>query len=213
MGFDEAPHGHGHVTFENVRVHESNMCLDEGRGFEIIQGRLGLGRIHHAMRAIGAVGPPLLRHEAEKALEYLLARLNDPTRRPFGKQLAEQGVMLERVAKSRIEIDAARLAVLNAAIQIDQGDAKGALKEIAQIKVHVPNVCLDVIDRAIQAYGAAGVSQDTPLAQMWTLARAMRIADGPDEVHMMQLGRNESKRGQALLERIQAQKQKSKEIA
>ncbi|KEF58000.1 acyl-CoA dehydrogenase [Exophiala aquamarina CBS 119918] len=203
MGFDDAPHGHGHITFKNVRVHKSNMVLGEGRGFEVVQGRLGPGRIHHAMRSVGS---------AERGLEYFLARLNDPAKRPFGKQLSEHGIMLERVAKSRIEIDSARLAVLNAAIKIDQSNAKDALKEIAEVKVQVPNMLLEVLDRAIQAYGGAGVSQDTPLAQMWSSGRTMRIVDGPDEVHMLQLGRNENKRGPNLLKRIQAQKEKTREL-
>ncbi|KAJ9607348.1 hypothetical protein H2200_008421 [Cladophialophora chaetospira] len=203
IGFDDAPHGHGHITFKNVRVHKSNMILGEGRGFEVVQGRLGPGRIHHAMRSVGA---------AEKALEYFLARMNDPQRRPFGKNLSEHGIMLERVARSRIEIDSSRLAVLNAAIKIDQSNAKDALKEIAEVKVQVPNMLLDVLDRAIQAYGGAGVSQDTPLASMWASGRTMRIVDGPDEVHLLQLGRNENKRGLALLKRIEAQKEKSREL-
>ncbi|KAF2654729.1 acyl-CoA dehydrogenase NM domain-like protein [Lophiostoma macrostomum CBS 122681] len=203
MGFDDAPHGHGHVSFNNVRVPASNMVLGEGRGFEIIQGRLGPGRIHHAMRSIGA---------AEKALEWMLARLNDERKKPFGKLLSEHGIMLERVARSRIEIDAARLAVLNAAIKIDESDAKGALKEIAEVKVLVPHVNLTVIDRAIQAYGGGGVSQDTPLAQMYALGRTMRIVDGPDEVHILQLGRNENKRGKAHKSRIEAQKKKGADL-
>ena len=204
MGFDDAPHGHGHVTFNNVRVPAHNMCLGEGRGFEVIQGRLGPGRIHHAMRSIGA---------AEKALEYFVARINDTRKRPFGKNLNEQGVMLERVAQSRIEIDACRLQVLNAALMIDSKDAKHALKEIAEAKVLIPDMLLKVIDRAIQAYGGAGVSQDTPLANMWAHGRTMRIVDGPDEVHMLQLGRNENKRGQFLLNKIEWQKKRSAEMA
>ncbi|KAK4543048.1 hypothetical protein LTR36_005825 [Oleoguttula mirabilis] len=203
-GFDDAPHGHGHLIFDNVRVPASSMCLGEGRGFEVIQGRLGPGRIHHAMRSIGA---------AEKALEYMLARLNDPAKKPFGKQLHEHGVMLERVATSRVEIDAGRLQVLNAALMIDSKDAKFALKEIAEAKVFVPKVALEVIDRAIQAYGGAGVSQDTPLANMWAHGRTMRIVDGPDEVHLIQLGRNENKRGKWLLEKIEWQKKRSEELA
>lgn len=203
IGFDDAPHGHGHIKFENVRVPDSNMCLGEGRGFEVVQGRLGPGRIHHAMRSVGA---------AEKALEYFLARLSDPTKKPFGQLLNQHGIQLERVAKSRIEIDAARLAVLNAAIKIDEGDAKTALKEISEVKVQVPNMLLDVLDRAMQAYGGAGVSQDTPLAQMWASGRTMRIVDGPDEVHMMQLGRNEAKKGDAFRSKIDAQTKKTKEI-
>ncbi|KAF2114979.1 acyl-CoA dehydrogenase/oxidase [Lophiotrema nucula] len=203
FGYDDAPHGHGHVSFENVRVPASNMVLGEGRGFEIIQGRLGPGRIHHAMRSIGA---------AEKALEWFLARINDPRKKPFGEMLHKHGVMLERVARSRIEIDAARLAVLNAAIKIDESNAKGALKEIAEVKVLVPEVALTVIDRAIQAFGGAGVSQDTPLASMYASGRTMRIVDGPDEVHILQLGRNENKRGPAHKRRIDAQIAKGVEL-
>jgi acyl-CoA dehydrogenase len=203
FGYDDAPHGHGHVTFNNVRVPASNMVLGEGRGFEIIQGRLGPGRIHHAMRSIGS---------AEKALEWFLARINDESKKPFGQTLNKHGIMLERVARSRIEIDAARLAVLNAAIKIDETNAKGALKEIAEVKVLVPEVNLRVIDWAMQAYGGAGVSQDTPLAQMFASGRTMRIVDGPDEVHLLQLGRNENKKGLAHKSRIEAQKAKGEEL-
>jgi len=185
-GYDDAPHGHGHLTFKNVRVPASNMVLGPGRGFEIIQGRLGPGRIHHAMRAIGA---------AEKALEWMLMRINDPKKTPFGKQLKEHGVILEWIARSRIEIDASRLIVLNAAIKIDNLGAKGALKEIAEAKVLVPAMALTVIDRAVQSFGGAGVCQDTPLANMWANIRTLRLADGPDEVHLQQLGKNENKRG------------------
>ncbi|KAL4788055.1 hypothetical protein BJX76DRAFT_345138 [Aspergillus varians] len=183
-GYDDAPHGHGHITFTNVRVPLSSMVLGEGRGFEIIQGRLGPGRIHHAMRTIGA---------AERAIDWLIARINDERKKPFGQPLSAHGVILEWLARSRIEIDSARLIVLNAAIKIDQGDAKFALKEIAQAKVLVPTAALTVIDRAVQAYGAAGVSQDTPLANLWALIRTLRIADGPDEVHLQQLGKRENK--------------------
>ncbi|KAJ5619026.1 Acyl-CoA oxidase/dehydrogenase type 1 [Penicillium lagena] len=183
-GYDDAPHGHGHITFKNVRVPLGNMVLGEGRGFEIIQGRLGPGRIHHAMRTIGA---------AEKAVEWLITRVNDERKKPFGQPLSAHGVILEWIAKSRIEIDAARLIVLNAAVKIDQGDAKSALKEIAQAKVLAPQSALAVIDRAVQAYGAAGVCQDTPLAYLWAGIRTLRIADGPDEVHLQQLGRRENR--------------------
>ncbi|KAF1995094.1 acyl-CoA dehydrogenase NM domain-like protein [Amniculicola lignicola CBS 123094] len=203
FGYDDAPHGHGHLTFSNVRVPASNMVLGEGRGFEIIQGRLGPGRIHHAMRSIGA---------AEKALEWMLARLNDPAKKPFGEMLHKHGIMLERVAKSRIEIDAARLAVCNAAITIDESSAKGALKEIAEVKVLVPDIMLTIVDRAIQAYGGGGVSQDTPLASMYAQGRTMRIVDGPDEVHILQLGKNENKRGKAHKRRIEAQIAKGKRL-
>jgi len=195
-GYDDAPHGHGHLTFKNVRVPASNMVLGPGRGFEIIQGRLGPGRIHHAMRAIGA---------AEKALDWMLMRINDPKKTPFGKQLKEHGVILEWVARSRIEIDAARLIVLNAAIKIDQFGAKGALKEIAEAKVLVPQMALTVIDRAVQSFGGAGVCQDTPLARMWASLRTLRLADGPDEVHLQQMGRNENKRGAEVTAKISRQ--------
>jgi acyl-CoA dehydrogenase len=202
-GYDDAPHGHGHITFENVRVPLSAMVLGEGRGFEIIQGRLGPGRIHHAMRSIGA---------AEKALDYMLARINDPLKTPFGKQLNEHGVILEWVAKSRLEIDAARLIVLNAAMKIDESDAKGALLEIAEAKIMVPQVALTVIDRAIQTHGAMGVCQDTPLANMWAGIRTLRIADGPDEVHLQQMGKNENKRGKYVIEKLAAQKKEGERL-
>jgi len=198
-GYDDAPHGHAEITFKNVRVPVSNMVLGEGRGFEIIQGRLGPGRIHHAMRTIGA---------AERALELMIARANDPARKTFGKQLNQHGVVLEWIARSRMEIDAARLVVLNAAIKIDDTDAKGAQREIAIAKVMVPQVALTVIDRAVQLHGAAGVSQDFPLASMWAHLRTIRIADGPDEVHLQQMGRNENKRNQALLGRFEEQKRR-----
>ncbi|CAD0099391.1 unnamed protein product [Aureobasidium mustum] len=202
FGYDDAPHGHGHIFFKNVRVPLDHIVLGEGRGFEIIQGRLGPGRIHHAMRSIGA-----------KALELFVARVNDPRKKAFGKLLNEHGVMVERIAKSRVEIDSARLSVLNAAITIDTKDAKFALKEIAEAKILVPSMALTVIDRAIQAYGGAGVSQDTPLANMYAQGRTMRIVDGPDEVHLLQLGRNENKRGKFLLDRLARQKKKSEELA
>ena len=154
-----------------------------------------------------------LRTQAEKALELFLARLNDPRKVAFGKMLYEHGVMIERVARSRVEIDSARLSVLNAAITIDSKDAKFALKEIAEAKVLVPTMALTVIDRAIQAYGGAGVSQDTPLANMYAQGRTMRIVDGPDEVHLLQLGRNENKRGKFCYERTEWQKKESERLA
>lgn len=202
-GYDDAPHGHGHITFKNVRVPVTSMVLGEGRGFEIIQGRLGPGRIHHAMRSIGA---------AEKALEWMLMRINDPKKKTFGKQLREHGVILEWVAKSRIEIDAARMVVLNAAIKMDDFGPKAALKEIAEAKVLIPQMALTVIDRAVQAFGGAGVSQDTPLAYMWAGIRTLRLADGPDEVHLAQMGRNENKRGKEVTAKILAQKQKTNQL-
>ncbi|TVY22032.1 Acyl-CoA dehydrogenase family member 11 [Lachnellula arida] len=203
-GFDDAPHGHGHITFKDVRVPASNMVLGPGRGFEIIQGRLGPGRIHHAMRAIGA---------AEKALEWMLMRINDPKKKPFGKNLREHGVILEWVAKARVEIDAARLIVCNAAITIDELGTKGALTEIAEAKIFVPRVTLEVIDKAVQAFGGAGVSQDTPLANMWANGRTLRIVDGPDEVHLQQMGRNENRqKGAAAAANIQKQAEITKQL-
>jgi len=202
-GYDDAPHGHGHISFRNVRVPASNVVLGEGRGFEIVQGRLGPGRIHHAMRTIGA---------AEKALEWMLMRINDPKRTPFGKLLREHGVILEWVAKSRIEIDAARMVVLNAAITMDEHGPKAALTQIAEAKVLVPQMALTVIDRAVQAFGGAGVSQDTPLAYMWAGIRTLRLADGPDEVHLQQMGRNENRRGKEVAARIERQRQKTEEL-
>lgn len=203
FGYDDAPHGHGHISFNNVRVPLDSIVLGPGKGFEIVQGRLGPGRIHHAMRSIGA---------AEKALDYFIARINDNRKKPFGKLLSEHGIMLERIAQSRIDIDSARLVVLNAAIAIDNADAKAALKEIAMAKILVPNALLKVIDRAIQAYGGAGVSQDTPLAKMYAGGRTMRIVDGPDEVHMLQLGRNENKRSEFVTKKIEDARKKSLQL-
>ena len=197
-GYDDAPHGHAQITFNNVRVPASNIVLGEGRGFEIIQGRLGPGRIHHCMRSIGA---------AERALEWMIARVSDPRKKTFGKQLNEHGVILEWIAKSRLEIDAARLVVLNAAMKIDEKDAKNALKEIAEAKVLCPQMALTVIDRAVQSYGGAGVCQDTPLANMWAGIRTLRIADGPDEVHLQQMGKNENKRSEEIREKLEKQRQ------
>lgn len=181
----DAPHGHCELIFTNCRIPISNMVLGEGRGFEIIQGRLGPGRIHHCMRSIGV---------AERALSYMIARVNDPARKTFGKTLSQHGTILEWIAQSRIDIEAGRLLVLQAADKIDRSDAKGAMGMIAQAKVFVPSMTLRVVDRAVQAHGAAGVSQDFPLARMWAHQRTLRIADGPDEVHLNQLGRTENKR-------------------
>ena len=203
-GYDDAPHGHGHITFTNVRVPASNMVLGEGRGFEIIQGRLGPGRIHHAMRTIGA---------AERALDWMLMRINDPRKKTFGAPaLSSHGVILQWVAKSRVEIDSARLVVLNAAIKMDDLGPKAALTEIAEAKILVPSMALTVIDRAIQAFGGEGVSQDTPLANMWAQIRTLRLADGPDEVHLHQLGRNENKRGKEAGEKIMEQMRRTEEL-
>lgn len=172
FGYDDAPHGHCEMLFDNVRVPAGNLLLGEGRGFEIAQGRLGPGRIHHCMRAIGV---------AERALELMCVRLNQ--RVAFGKRISEQGVWRERIAEARIQIDTARLLTLKTASLMDTVGNKHAQAEIAMIKVLAPNVAQQVLDWAIQAHGAAGVSDDFPLASQWAGNRTLRLADGPDEVH------------------------------
>jgi len=183
FGYDDAPHGHAEVTFENVRVPASNMLLGEGRGFEIAQGRLGPGRIHHCMRAIGV---------AERALELMCGRL--ASRTAFGKRIHEHSLWEERIAEARIDIECARLLTLKAAHMMDTVGNKVARAEIAMIKVKAPTVALAILDHAIQAHGGGGVSGDFWLAKAWAQTRTLRLADGPDEVHRRTISRIEMKR-------------------
>jgi acyl-CoA dehydrogenase len=183
FGYDHAPHGHSEIDFQDVRVPAGNLLLGEGRGFEIAQGRLGPGRIHHCMRCVGV---------AERALELMCRRVRE--RVAFGQRLADMGTIRQHIARSRIEIDSTRLMVLNAAHLMDTVGNKEARKEIAAIKVIAPQMTLDVIDRAIQAHGGMGVCQDTFLPRAWANQRTLRLADGPDEVHLAQIGKLELKR-------------------
>ena len=182
-GHDDAPHGHYHIRFTDVRVPAENMLLGEGRGFEIAQGRLGPGRIHHCMRAIG---------QAEKALELMCRRSLE--REAFGKKIAQLGANYDYIAEARMQIEQARLLCLKAAWMMDQGDARAAAPWISQIKVVAPQVALEITDKAVQMFGAQGISQDTPLAHQWTNLRTLRLADGPDAVHRRQVARTELKK-------------------
>jgi len=182
FGYDDAPHGHAHIKFNNVRIPRDNLLLGERRGFEIAQGRLGPGRIHHCMRTIGV---------GERAIDLMCQRGIDPTKMPFGKNIANLGANFDYIAESRIELNAARLLTLDAAHKMDTVGNKIAASEIAQIKVYVPNVVLKIIDRAIQIHGGEGVSQLTPLASMYAHIRTLRLADGPDEVHRRAVARLE----------------------
>ncbi|WP_293446834.1 acyl-CoA dehydrogenase family protein [Planktotalea sp.] len=182
-GHDDAPHGHMHIRFTDVRVPAEQMLLGEGRGFEIAQGRLGPGRIHHCMRSIG---------QAESALEMMCKRSLE--REAFGKPLAQLGANFDIIAECRMDIEQARLMCLKAAWMMDKGDGRAAAPYISQIKVVAPNMALKVIDQAVQMFGAQGISQDTPLAIAWTWQRALRFADGPDAVHRRQVARAELKK-------------------
>ncbi|KAH8929209.1 acyl-CoA dehydrogenase NM domain-like protein [Atractiella rhizophila] len=186
---DDAPEGHFEIIYDNVRVPLDNLVLGWGRGFEIIQGRLGPGRIHHCMRSVGA---------ASRAHELMITRVTDPARKTFGKTLDQHGLIVHRLAESRNDIDQARLLVLSAANEIDKHKSKGALKAIAMAKSVVPLMATNVIDRAIQSFGAEGISQDQILAGLFTGLRTLRFADGPDEVHMQQIGRSELQRAPGL---------------
>lgn len=180
FGYDDAPNGHAEISFTNVRVPKTNILLGEGRGFEIAQGRLGPGRVHHCMRLIGV---------AERALKLMIERTS--VRVSFGKKLNEQGMIRNRIAEARCAIDQARLLILKTAWIIDTSGTKAARKEIAMIKAVVPRIVSKVVDDSIQSFGAAGVSQDHPLAEFWVYARSLRIADGPDEVHLEAIAKNE----------------------
>ncbi|KAH7018434.1 LOW QUALITY PROTEIN: acyl-CoA dehydrogenase family member 10 [Microdochium trichocladiopsis] len=184
MGYDWAPEGHGEYLYENVRVPKENIILDAGRAFEIAQGRLGPGRIHHCMRLIG---------QCERAYELALIRCNDPRKKPRGKLIGEFDSNIERVAQMRLEIDMLRLVVLNAADTMDLYGNKAGRRVIAQSKIIVPNVVCKIIDECMQIWGGQGLTQHTPLPELWTYSRFVRVADGPDAAHRHQVGREEMK--------------------
>ncbi|KAI0160647.1 acyl-CoA dehydrogenase family member 10 [Xylariaceae sp. FL1272] len=204
MGYDHAPEGHGEYLYENVRVPVENLILGEGRAFEIAQGRLGPGRIHHCMRLIG---------QCERAYELALIRCNDQRKKPRGKLIGEFDSNIERVAQMRLEIDAMRLVVLNAADTMDLHGNKAGKRAIAQSKILVPNVVTKIVDECMQMYGGQGLTQHTILPEIWTYARFVRVADGPDAAHRHQVGREEMKSAAKFAERYKKYDEKYKELA
>ncbi|KAJ0306360.1 hypothetical protein COL5a_003651 [Colletotrichum fioriniae] len=204
MGYDHAPEGHGEYLYENVHVPAENIILGEGRAFEIAQGRLGPGRIHHCMRLIG---------QCERAYELALIRCNDARKKPRGKLIGEFDSNIERVAQMRLELDAARLVVLNAADTMDLLGNKAGKRAIAQSKILVPMMATKIIDECMQMYGGQGLTQHTPLPEMWTYARFVRIADGPDAAHRHQVGREEMKTADEVIRKHKAYQERCKKFA
>ncbi|PVH71266.1 acyl-CoA dehydrogenase family member 10 [Cadophora sp. DSE1049] len=204
MGYDYAPEGHGEYLYENVRIPVENIILGEGRAFEIAQGRLGPGRIHHCMRLIG---------QCERAYELALIRCIDPRKTPRGKLIGEFDSTIERIAQMRLEIDQARLVVLNAADTMDIHGNKAGRYAIAQSKILIPNMATRVIDECMQLYGGQGLTQHTPLPEMWTYARFVRVADGPDSAHRHQVGRDELKTAEKYAERNREYQKRYKALA
>jgi alkylation response protein AidB-like acyl-CoA dehydrogenase len=204
MGYDHAPEGHGEYLYENVRVPKENIILGEGRAFEIAQGRLGPGRIHHCMRLIG---------QTERAYELALIRCNDPRKKPRGKFIGEFDSNIERMAQMRLELDAGRLVVLNTADTMDLHGNKAGKRGIAQSKILIPEMAAKWIDECMQIYGGQGLTQHTPLPEMWTYARFVRVADGPDAAHRHQVGREEMKTARQFIDRHQAYQEKYKKFA
>ena len=204
MGYDHAPEGHGEYVYNNVRIPVENVILGEGRAFEIAQGRLGPGRIHHCMRLIG---------QCERAYELALIRCNDPRKKPRGKLIGEFDSNIERIAQMRLELDGARLIVLNAADTMDLFGNKAGKRAIAQSKILVPNLATKIIDECMQMYGGQGLTQHTPLPEMWTYARFVRVADGPDAAHRHQVGREEMKAAKEFRRRHDGYQERYKKFA
>ncbi|KAL6161663.1 hypothetical protein ACJQWK_08616 [Exserohilum turcicum] len=203
MGYDWAPEGHGEYVYENVRVPRENIIMGPGRAFEIAQGRLGPGRIHHCMRLIG---------QAERAFELALVRCMEPRKKPRGKFIGEFDSNIERIADMRMTIDAMRLVVLNAADTMDLQGNKAGRYAIAQSKIMVPNALLKVIDEAMQIYGGQGLTQHTPLPEIWTYARFVRVADGPDSAHRHQVGRDQMKTASEFREKAKGYTERYREL-